>query len=327
MQVSFVQPEKVSDHEPDELPALLERDDGFVWVDVPVWDDAAEAILADVFGCHPLVVDACRHRNHVPTVHVYEHHIFVILHSPLPGTSGHVHLLELCQIVGLNYLVTVHGPFNPAVDPAVGWEVATAVRRRIEQGRFHPSTPGEVSYALGTAVARNQRGLISTIAERLPALEEQVMEGEFRTPEILLEKLFLVRHELLTGLTMASQSHDVYARIASLERSLPEADRPRARDLAEQFDRVRGIADGENQFLSGVIELYETRATTKMTVAMERLAVIAAVTLPITALASVYGMNVIVNERTNVGQLAMSLLAMAIISGLLLRWTKRQGWW
>ena len=63
---------------------------------------------------------------------------------------------------------------------------------------------------------------------------------------------------------------------------------------------MRGIADGENQFLSGVIELYETRATTKMTVAMERLAVIAAVTLPITALASVYGMNVIVNAETDV---------------------------
>ena len=37
---------------------------------------------------------------------------------------------------------------------------------------------------------------------------------------------------------------------------------------------------------------------TKMTIAMERLAVLAAVTLPITTLASVYGMNVIVNDRT-----------------------------
>ena len=33
-----------------------------------------------------------------------------------------------------------------------------------------------------------------------------------------------------------------------------------------------------------------------MMIAMERLAVLAAVTLPITAIASVYGMNVIVNR-------------------------------
>ena len=36
-----------------------------------------------------------------------------------------------------------------------------------------------------------------------------------------------------------------------------------------------------------------------MTIAMERLAVLAAVTLPMTALASIYGMNVIVNDPTD----------------------------
>ena len=64
-----------------------------------------------------------------------------------------------------------------------------------------------------------------------------------------------------------------------------------------------------------------------MTVAMERLAVIAAVTLPVTAIASVYGMNVIVNEHTHVNQLVGVIVAMLLISGLLLRWAKRQGWW
>ena len=64
-----------------------------------------------------------------------------------------------------------------------------------------------------------------------------------------------------------------------------------------------------------------------MTVAMERLAVIAAVTLPITALASIYGMNVIVNDRTHVTQLVFVLLTMVTISGMLLRWARKQGWW
>jgi Mg2+ and Co2+ transporter CorA len=55
--------------------------------------------------------------------------------------------------------------------------------------------------------------------------------------------------------------------------------------------------------------------------------VIAAVTLPITALSSIYGMNVIVNDSTHLGQLAVVLAVMAVMSALLLRWTKRQGWW
>jgi len=64
-----------------------------------------------------------------------------------------------------------------------------------------------------------------------------------------------------------------------------------------------------------------------MTVAMERLAVIAAVTLPITAIASIYGMNVIVNRSTHYGSLAIVLAVMLTISGLLLTWARRQGWW
>jgi Mg2+ and Co2+ transporter CorA len=60
---------------------------------------------------------------------------------------------------------------------------------------------------------------------------------------------------------------------------------------------------------------------------MERLAVLAAVTLPVTAIASVYGMNVIVNPKTEPVQLIVVLLIMIAISGVLLRWTKKQGWW
>jgi Mg2+ and Co2+ transporter CorA len=55
--------------------------------------------------------------------------------------------------------------------------------------------------------------------------------------------------------------------------------------------------------------------------------VIAAVTLPITALSSIYGMNVIVNDRTQPVHLAVVLVVMAAMSMVLLRWTKRQGWW
>jgi Mg2+ and Co2+ transporter CorA len=60
---------------------------------------------------------------------------------------------------------------------------------------------------------------------------------------------------------------------------------------------------------------------------MERLAVIAAITLPVTAIASVLGMNVIVNRATHYTLLAAVLLVMVTISFLLLRWAKKQGWW
>ena len=139
--------------------------------------------------------------------------------------------------------------------------------------------------------------------------------------------MFLLRHELVTARTMAAQCHEVWLRMAGIHRMTDDADQRWALDLADQFDRVRSLADGEAQFLFGVIELYQTKVHTKMTVAMERLAVIAAVTLPITAIASVYGMNVIVSRQTHYVELVLVLLVMSGISLMLLRWARRQGWW
>jgi Mg2+ and Co2+ transporter CorA len=243
------------------------------------------------------------------------------------GVAGHVHLLELDQIIGHNYLVTVHGPLNPMINANEALVETLGVLRRIEAGRFHPKSPVELSYAITSAVARRQGALINKVAEKLPGLEKEVMDSQLRDPEELLETMFLIRHELITGRTMAAQCHDVWARVASLGRLADDEEHRFATDLADQFDRVRSIADGESLFLSGVIELYQTKVDTKMTVAMERLAVIAAVTLPVTAIASVYGMNMIVNSHTIYSELFITLAIMLAISALLLRWAHKQGWW
>ena len=77
----------------------------------------------------------------------------------------------------------------------------------------------------------------------------------------------------------------------------------------------------------GVTEFYRARTETKRTIAAERLAVIAVMTLPVTALSSVLGMNVIVNDRTLWLPLIILLAIMLSLSLILLRWAKRQGWW
>ena len=327
MDLRFVSAAAAERHGPAELAALLNRPDGFVWVDIPHWDDEAATVLTDVFGFHPMAISACQVRNHVPTVHGYQGHVFVVLHSPEMGAAGHVHLLELDQFIGDGFLATVHGPLNPAVPPEAAMRETDLVLRRMDAGRFRPRSPAELSYGIVSAVARRQRALIGEIAGKVAGVEERVMTSSLRNPERLLEELFLIRHELLAVCTMAAHQHEIYARMGSLARIVPPEDKPFVDDLSDQFDRVRRIGDGEKEFLAGVMDLYQTRVTTKMTVAMERLAVLAAITLPVTAVASVFGMNVIVNQRTHRLQLILVLLLMATISGILLRWTKRQGWW
>jgi len=86
------------------------------------------------------------------------------------------------------------------------------------------------------------------------------------------------------------------------------------------------MAETQKAYLQGTIEFYQARTNTKMTIAAERLAVIAAVTLPITALSSVLGMNLIVNGETHWILLTITLAVMMAMSTALLVWAKRKGW-
>jgi Mg2+ and Co2+ transporter CorA len=251
----------------------------------------------------------------------------MILHGPERGPSGHVHYLELDQIIGDRYVVTVHGPINPSLSLEVALRETEGVRRRLESGRLKPDSPYELSYAITSALIHRLEQFIEELTSDVWQLEQRVTGGHMGNPEEFLEELFQARHGLLAVRTMGALGAEVYGRVLALEARVPADDLPLVNDVVDQLNRIRGLADGEREYLQGVIEFYRARAETKMTVAAERLAVIAVVTLPITALSSVYGMNIIVHDRTQVPQLIIVLLIMAVMSAMLLTWAKRRGWW
>jgi magnesium transporter len=327
--VLLVTPAGAEHRTPEELDALLPktRDGaGLLWVDVPAWDDEALDLLVERFGIHPRAAADCARRNPVPKVHLYSDHLFVVLHAPERGERGHVHYVELDQFVGPGWIITVHGPLNPKV-PADSAAVETsAVARRLTAGRMHPTTAHELSHALVSALTGRLRDYLSALTEEVWALERQVTAGHLGQVEDFLEQLFQVRHGLLTVRTMAALSREVYGRMGHLAVIGHDA-QALVLDLEDQFRRIGQMSDAQREYLQGVIEFYQTRTNTKMTIAAERLAVIAAVTLPVTAISSVMGMNVIVNESTHVGLLVVLLAFMGVLSVIMLVWAKRQGWW
>jgi magnesium transporter len=327
MDVRFVSDDGIQQHPVGELERLLARDHGFVWVDIPSCDEEAARVLSEVFGFHPLTVQACIERNAVPKVRAYPDHVFVVQHAPELGEGGHVHYVELDQFIGARFVVSVHGPVNPAVPPEVALRETRAVLGRIEAGRLRPGSPAELSYAIVSALAQGQEAFVETVTRQVWPLEQRVTSGHLGNPEQFLEDLFSARHGLLAVSNMATLGHQIYRRMSALGRFVPAEGQPLVADLEDQFARVSGVADGQIRYLEGVIDFYKARTDTKMTIAAERLTLIAVLTLPITAVSSVYGMNIIVNTRTDFPHLAVVLAAMLVISAIVLRWAKRQQWW
>ena len=327
MKLRWIDSNGVSTHDLVELPALREKTDGFIWLDIPEWSDEAEALLKGGFGFHPMAISESRNRNHIPRVHVYPHHVFIVVHAPEIGAGGHVHYLELDQFVGENFLVTIHGPLSPKVPLEAALRETEAVAARLDNGRLHPTSPFGLTYAIVSSIARREADMVADIAREVGLMEQRVMAEANEDPQKFLSQLFAARHELLTIKTMAAQGSEIYRRAIKLTTFAPPEGMALMKDVLDQYETVAHISDSQLVFLMGVTEFYRARTDTKMTIAAERLAVIAAVTLPITSLSSVLGMNVIVNQSTHWVWLSILLLIMLVMSLFLLRWAHRQGWW
>ena len=347
MEVRLITADNIKISSAEELPALLERKEGLVWVDIPTCDEEAVHVLSKVFNFHPMAVRGCVQRNRVPKVHAYPEHLFVVLHAPERGKRGHVHYVELDQFVGAGFLVTVHGPLNPAVQPEVALRDTREVLGRIEAGRLHPSTAYELSYAIVSALTRNHEAYVESVTSEVWQLEQQVTGGEIDDPEEFLNELFRTRHGLLAVRTMGVLSAAIYGRMTNLVRVSPDGRRLIA-DLEDQFERVASVADGEKEYLQGVIEFYRTVLALKGALAgqaqnekvqrlteasytqneeIKKISAWAAIFFAPTLIGTVYGMNFenMPELRWAVGYpLALSLMVLGsvVLHGMF----RRRGW-
>lgn len=309
------------------LRGALDDPDTLVWIDVPVCDEEARSLLVHDLGFHLVAVREAATRQRMPKVHRYSDHVFVVLHVPMLGEGGHVHYVELDQFIGRQLLVTVHGPTNPAVPAWVPLRETRGVWERVSEGRFRPDTAIELSRAIVSAMSLEMEHSLEVLTGEVWELEQAVTAGAIRDPEWFLEEMFRVRHALLVVANMSQGGRVVYGRLRRVIRSIDAADRDALDDTADQLHRVHDLANGQREYLQGIIDFYRTRLDTKMTIAAERLSVIAAVTLPATALASVLGMNLIVSDNTETMLLLPIIALMLVMTALVLWWARQRDWW
>jgi magnesium transporter len=326
--VRWISAAGVEDRPAADLPGLLSRADGFVWVDIPVCDERATELLSDVFHFHPLGIRECQQQATLPKIHAYPDHYFVVLHGVEVGGDGELHLLQVDQFISHRYLVTVHHPRGdgpPAGEPAP--RESEAVLVRLEAGRFQPKFPGELAHAIVTGIARRLEAVLAELASQIGALERRVMKGDDRSHEALLEEMFRVRHQLLTVRTIATQSREVHARMAALTRATVPETAFWVEDLLDYFDRLRNVCDGQKELLQEVLDFYQTRIANELSRFVKRLTSVGAILVADTLVAGIYGMNFthMPEIHWKLGY-PLALGFMAVISLVLVVFFRRRDW-
>ena len=318
----------VEDRLETDLPELLARSDGFVWVDIPACDERAAAFLSEVLHFHPLGVRECQQQATLPKIHAYPDHYFVVLHGVEVGEDTELHLIQVDQFISHRYLVTVHHPRGDALtaDDAAPVESRT-VLARLEDGRFRPKFPGELAHAIVTGVARRLESVLAELASQISALERRVMKADTRSHDALLEQMFRVRHQLLTVRTIAIQSREVHARMAALTRATVPETAFWVEDLLDYFDRLRNVADGQKELLQEVLDFYQTRIANELSRFVKRLTSVGAILVVDTLIAGIYGMNFAQMPELHWSfGYPLALGMMAVVSVILVIYFRRRDW-
>ncbi|HEX2240997.1 MAG TPA: CorA family divalent cation transporter [Actinomycetota bacterium] len=309
-------------HEADDIPALLRRKQGFLWLDLPSLGDEEVRLLQDNFNFDANIVRQAGALSLVPRLRRSSDHLFLSLHSLDPDR----HLIEIGQFIGPRFLVTTHVVRDQTVSPEAILRETTQVRERILHEDFRPESPVELSAAIVGGIARRLEEFLGDIAGAAGSLDRRMREGKTGKQQEFLEEVYRVRHELITVRNRAAQNRAACARTAEVAGEIVPGLVGPFEELAVRLQRLGDLCDGEREFLQDLLDYYASVLTAKMNIAMERLALIVVLLAPTTIATGIYGMNIFIPGQSSPLSIVWILSIIFAASAALALWAKRQGW-
>jgi magnesium transporter len=267
-----------------ELRAALASRQGVLWIDIEEASREEAAPVLALFDFHHLAVDDCFNRHVDPAkIDDYGRYIFVIAQGiDYDSATARLEAMELDVFLGSNYVVSVHPQPLPFV---------TRLRRRCAEGGPELARGADfLAHALLDALVDDYQPVVEELDDALDRLEERVL-GQPQAA-VLQEVLRFKRNVQRLRRTVIPQ-RDVVNRIARDE--FPEVVRAEThiyfRDVYDHVLRVEELVESLRDLADGVLNTYLSALNNRMNEVMKTLSVVAAIFLPLTLIASIYGMN------------------------------------
>lgn len=291
---------------------------GLLWLDLEAVDRSEASVLEDPFGFHHLAIDDCFNR-HVdpPKIDDFGDYLFIIAQAvDFEAADGRIATTELDLFLGPNYVVSFHSKRLPFVDE---------MRRRCDSDGPELWRGADfLAHALVDAMVDDFLPVVEQLDDLLEPIEERVLHNP--QPATLQEILLLKRNAQRLRRTIVPQ-RDVMNRLSRGE--FPRLVRPEAgiyfRDIYDHTVRVEQFVESLRDLADGVLSSYLSSINNRMNEVMKIFAGVAAIFLPATLIASIYGMNFLQpwpSFTWNGGfYLALSLMvAVAVVMLSFFRW-------
>jgi magnesium transporter len=294
---------------------------GLRWVNIERPGPVDQAWLEEHFEFHPLDYEDVRSRNQRPKIDEYDDYLFIVLHFPVFDSQvGRLNTGELDIFVGPDFLITLPNVPLPPV------EYLFERCRSSEQAREELFSKGS-GYLLYKVVDSSFDycfPMLRKIGNKLDRLEEDIFEG--RSQEVVRD-ISNVKQEIINFRKIIRPERPV---LRDLERT---KQRYMAEDLEVYFDDIIDASERIWDMLENYKEVVEALEDTNESVISHRvndvlrvLTVISVVLLPLTLIASVFGMNVAVPGEGSIHAFWIIVGVMVVMFAGSIGYFRRRGW-
>jgi len=291
------------------------------WVNIERPTERETEYLAQNYSFHPLDLDDCLSRIQRPKIDQYKGYLFLVFHFPIFNKETRVTSpSQVSVFIGEKYLITLHkGELKPLVKLFKECQIDEESRQEnFSQGSAY------LLYRIIDRLVDYCLPILNKIGDNIEDVEDDIFSDEM--PRAIKE-ISMLRRDVISFRRIIWPMRAV---VGSLE---PKVRRFTKIDLAVYFgdmvDHVDKIWDGLDEYkeiIEGLNDTHDSLATNRTSEVMRMLTIIATILLPITVVASVYGMNIpLPFQHSSYSLLFVVLIMVAIISGILY-FFRRQHW-
>jgi len=289
------------------------------WINIEKPTEQETEYLAQNYHFHPLDLDDCLSRIQRPKIDEYKDYLFLVFHFPVFNKQARTTTAsQLSVFIGEKYLITLHkGELKPLVKLFKECQIDEESRQEnLSQGSSY------LLYRIIDRLVDYCLPILNKIVGNIEEVEDNIFSDSAHG---VVKEISILRRDIISFRRII---WPIRAVIGSLE---PKIRRFTKMDLAVYFgdtvdhvDKIWDALDEYKEIIEGLNDTYDSLASNRTNDVMRMLTVIAVILLPITVIASIWGMNIPLPFQNSTHSLLFVFLIMAVIIGGMLYFFRRK---
>ena len=296
---------------------------GLRWVNVEHPGALERGWLEEHFDFHALDLEDVLSRNQRPKIDVYDDYLFIVLHFPVfDRQAGRLGTGELDLFVGPDYLVTI--PNQPLQPVEYLFERCRSKEEMREQ--LFSRGSGYLLYRLVDDSFDYCFPMLRKIGNKLDALEDEIFDG--RSEEVVRD-ISNVKQEIINFRKVIRPQRPVLRDLEKVKTRYLASDLDLEiyfDDIVDAHERIWDMLENYKEVVEALAETNESVISHRVNDILRVLTSISVIVLPLTLIASIWGMNVGVPGQGNETDFFVLIGLMAIMFVGMAAYFHRRGW-